>query len=292
MIPTSVKPIGDGKFPVLISYAYAREDEGMFGRFAERDDVELLLDCGAFTALNAGKPIDLKEYIEFLRRWRSRLFGYLALDVVGDPVGTERNLATMLDAGLRPIPVHVRGDGEDRMNELFAMSDWVACGGLRRPHAGHCQKTYVKQKMLWAAGRNVHWLGYTNHAMVRAFKPYSCDCSNMSMGYRFGNTQIYLGNWVWSNRSTRASGGLDKPFTRQEADAIMRAGLTVESFRDPAALSDRSILKNPVAYITAWSWASFAVDMLRRVGTRVFMACSPARPNETDLLLRLIESTK
>jgi len=292
MIPTSVTPRTNGKFPVLISYAYARADEAMFERFAERDDVELLLDCGAFTALNAGKPIDLAEYIEFLRRWRSRLFGYLALDVVGNPAATEANLATMLDADLRPIPVHVRGDGQDRMDELFELSDWIACGGLRRPHAGHCQKAYVKEKMIWAAGRNVHWLGYTNHAMVRAFKPYSCDCSNMSMGYRYGNTHIYLGDWAWSNRTTRSSGGLDKPFTKQEAAAIKRSGLTVEAFRDQAKLADRNILNNPIAYITAWSWCSFSVEMARRVGTRVFMACEPDRPHETDLLLQLIERTK
>jgi len=43
MIPTSVTPLTNGKFPVSISYAYARADEAMFERFAERDDVELLL---------------------------------------------------------------------------------------------------------------------------------------------------------------------------------------------------------------------------------------------------------
>jgi len=291
VIETDVQPTPVAKFPVLISYAYARDDEAMFARFAQRDDVEVLLDCGAFTALNTGEPISLGEYMAFLRRWGSRLFGYLALDVVGDPVGTDVNLSKMLDAGLRPIPVHVRGDGQERMDQLFGLSDWVACGGVRRPHAGHSSRSYVKQKMIWARGRNVHWLGYTNHAMARAFKPYSCDCSNMSMGYRYGNMQIYLGSWRWSNRGSRSSGSLATPFTRQEASAIESSGLSVKSFRTDA-VTDPNIMKNPIAYITAWSWVKFAAEARRLIGTRVFMACDPGRPYETDLLLELIDRTK
>lgn len=302
LVPTSVRPTVGAKFPILVSYAYARMAGCCVGfeKLAEMDEVEILLDSGAFTALNAGHEIDLKDYIAFLRRWQSRLFGYLALDVIGNPAATDRNLQIMLDAGLRPIPVHVRGDGQERMDELFGMSDWVACGGLRRPHAGHSSKSYVKQKMIWARGRNVHWLGYTSQPMVRAFKPYSVDCSNWSGGHRYGQLQIYLGSGKWSNRASLAGGGLDKPLTKQESAVFDQLGFSYSDARNP----DRWRIKKGVcswaqmvpANITAYSWIRYIRETRATVGTRVFLATSLASSDsgedgEVPLLQRLIRMT-
>lgn len=151
------------KLPVLISYAYLRDKtDDVVRSLLARSDVEILLDCGAFTAANTGQDdIDLGDYMRWIDKWRAHLFGYIALDKVGDPVTTERNLRTMLANGFEPIPVHVLGDDERRMDELFDLTYWVALGGLRRPGRAHAPLSYVKSKMAWAKGRNVHWLGYT-----------------------------------------------------------------------------------------------------------------------------------
>ena len=45
---------------------------------------EVLIDSGAFTALNAGREINLDEYMEWLDKWKRHLHGYLALDVIGN----------------------------------------------------------------------------------------------------------------------------------------------------------------------------------------------------------------
>lgn len=193
------------KLTILCSYAYLRTPMHQRGKteiptnsaqFVEqitsRDDVEILLDSGAFTALNTGREIPLDEYMAFLKR-HTGFFGALALDVVGNPEGTERNLRTMLDAGLRPIPVHVLGEGQEKMDELFELSPWVACAGLRRPHRGNCGFPYLKQKMDWARGRNVHWLGYVRDPEMQLFRPYSADCASWNTSVTYGWINIYKG---------------------------------------------------------------------------------------------------
>jgi 6-pyruvoyltetrahydropterin/6-carboxytetrahydropterin synthase len=208
---TKVKPQSEqahqlstqAKLPLLISYAYLRSERPEnIERLLTHPFIELLLDSGAFTALNAGVEIKLDEYIQFCLKWKENLFGYMALDKLQDPATTTRNLHTMLEAGLKPIPVHVLGDDERRMDELFELSDWVALGGFRRPHRGPAPYTYIKKKMAWAKGRKVHWLGFTNKPVVEGFKPFSCDCSSWMAGAMYGRVAIYigLGRWITFTR--------------------------------------------------------------------------------------------
>lgn len=297
--PTSVKPTPSGKFPVLISYAMVKESPigpRDFEMLVKSPHTEVLLDSGAFTALNAGKEILLEEYMEFLKEWEDQLFGYLALDVLGDPAGTDANLQVMLNDGLKPIPVHVRGDEQARMDQLFGWSDWVALGGLRRPHVGWSSKSYVKQKMLWAQGRNVHWLGYTNQGMVRGFKPYSCDCSNWSSGARWGTFQTYLGDWQWKNYGN-ISDVLKKPFSKRELEIFETIGFDAYMLRDKRywrGLPDEDGVidyRTHAAFmVTADSWVRYIRDMRSKVGTRAFLAATPVA-NHVEILLELIERT-
>ena len=285
--PTRTTPDPHGRFPVLISYAFARKDEEFFKRFVEHPGIEVLLDSGAFTALNAGERIELPEYMEFLERWKDKLFGYLALDVLGDPAGTDRNLETMLRAGLKPIPVHVRGDGASRMDQLFGWSDWVALGGLRRPHVQHSSKAYVKQKMVWAKGRDVHWLGYTNRKMVLAFKPYSIDCSNWAAGARWGDMHFYYGDLRWG--PPRMKCDLSTPLNRREVELFAELELTPADVRNPRLHRGSDLRRNIPFMITAWSWVRYARDLRARVGTRAFHAVTPF--GQQDLLLEMIDRT-
>lgn len=183
------------KIPVLMSYAYMRNmNEKVIDNVFTNNNIKILLDCGAFTALNSGKEIKLDDYMQFIRKYEKYIYRYIALDVIGDVKKTEYNLKEMLRNGFKPMPVHIRGDSEKRMNELFEMSDYVAFGGLKRPRAGHCPKEYVKLKMKWAAGRKVHWLGYTKLDMLCTFTPTSCDSSNITGSLRFGSMAFYHDN--------------------------------------------------------------------------------------------------
>lgn len=289
LVPTDTAPETDARFPVLISYAFARRDLGFFRQFVEHPAVEVLLDSGAFTALSAGDTIDLGEYMEFLGEWAPKLCGYMALDVLGDPAATDHNLGIMLEEGLKPIPVHVRGDTGARMDELFEQSSWVALGGLRRPHVGWCGKSYIKQKMTWAAGRRVHWLGYTRREMVLGFRPYSIDCSNWAAGSRWGDMHFYYGDLVWG--PARMKCALDTPLNAREVELLAEIGFTPSDVRNPALrkFDGAAIDRHFPTMITAWSWVKYIRDLRRRVGTRAFAAVSPFGIEEQ--LLKMIERT-
>lgn len=265
------------KFPVLISYAYFREDPDICMRLVNHPRVDVLLDSGAFTAKNTGKEIRLDEYLDFLGEYRDRLFAYLALDVVGDPAATEANLHTMIREGFRPVPVHVLGDDGRRMDELFELSDYVALGGLRRPGKLHCPKSYVKQKMAWAKGRRVHWLGYTPAPMLIAFRPFSCDAASWAEGFMWGQLRAYLGNgrWIPDVKFPKRK-QIDCPELQR---IIGRFGFTAKDFNDRERWKSngpRNHDRHLPAIVTTDSYVRYAFEMQYRFGVRYFLATGAA----------------
>jgi hypothetical protein len=271
------------KFPVLVSYAYARESPELFAVLANDPNVELLLDSGAFTAKNIGKEIRLEDYCRFLDEWGGRLFRYLALDVVGNPAATDANLKQMLHYGYNPVPVHVLGDDQRRMDELFSYSDFVALAGLRRPHKGAASKEYVAAKMKWAASRNVHWLGYVREPMVAAFRPFSCDSASWKAVAMYGRMDVYLGCGLW------------KAWTYQDREMVLRCrntmrvlsamGYTASNIRDPdcwrcARTRGYTGLAYMAFAVSTDSWVRYCIDIRKRYGTRIFLA---AKTDELDM---------
>jgi hypothetical protein len=275
------------KFPVLVSYAYARKSPVAFATLAQHPHVELLLDSGAFTAKNTGETIGLAEYCRFLDTWGESIFRYLALDVVGDPEATDRNLQEMLRKGYKPVPVHVLGDDQRRMDELFEYSDYVALAGLRRPHKGGAPKEYVAAKMKWAAGRDVHWLGYVRESMIGAFRPYSCDSSSWLQASIFGVMRLYMGAGKWNTYSHDDHGKL-----LRDAKAfrmISQMGFTSKQVADPncwrrARSLGYSYLESLAAAATVDSWVRYVIDVRLRYGTRIFLATNLTAPDVAHLL--------
>ncbi len=266
-----------------MSYAFIREmPEKKIAQMMSNPTIELLLDSGAFTALNAGYEIKLAEYMEFLQKWKANLFGYMALDKLQDPKTTAANLRMMIAEGLKPIPVHVFGDDERKMDELFELSDWVAFGGLRRPHRGSAPPSYVKLKMKWAKGRKVHWLGYTKSAMLRAFRPYSCDCSNLSGGQRWGSVGIYAGQGKWFTL-TAAKVFEERLYLQPEIrEALKVYEIDLERFADPNrwanhnAKDGHGLRESFVTLLSFRSWVRYSLELKKQFGVRLFQAVVPA----------------
>ncbi len=271
------------KFPVLISYAYAKKCRKTFEAHMERDDIDVLLDCGAFTAKSTGMEITLQEYCTFLDKWADRLFRYLALDVVGNPAGTDANLQAMLAAGYRPVPVHVLGDGQERMDYLFSISDYVACAGLKRPGKGHCSPEYIKQKMQWAAGRNVHWLGFVREEFF-SLRPYSVDSNSWASSQMYGRMDIYLGagKWIDCNYATRGKVIKNKQF-RAILDTLGISATQLnnkEHWRSNASLGMDAFVSR---HVTVDSWVRYVIDIYKKFGTRVFIATGLSDSNDECL---------
>lgn len=300
--PTNTKRSSRAKFPVLISYYYMRQAKPEIVEWwTTHPGVELLIDSGGFSALNAGEEIDLDEYIEWCSRWKSKLFGYFALDKLGDPKGSAHYLRKMHDAGLKPLPIHVRGDDERRMDELFEASDWVGLGGFRRPHRGWCAPNYVEQKMAWAKGRNVHWLGYTKSKMLTAFRPFSCDSSNATIGGQWGILMLYMGGGrtkqMRFHRGDRSkvnapgeTGWKDHPITPAMQQALDHCGYTVAQFRDSRYWRDSRHPRNQprmLYELGGYSFVRLVRDIRRFLGTRYFMAVAPTSHTTTAIARHL-----
>lgn len=280
------------KIPILVSYHYCRGKTAQrgFEELLANEDVELLLDSGAFSAFNAGAEIHLEEYLDFLRTYGDRLFGYMALDKLQDPVQTAKNLIEMKKAGLSPIPIHVFGNRQEEMDDLFRQSTYVALGGFRRPHRGPAPRSYVVEKMKWAKGRRVHWLGYTNNEMVAALRPYSVDSSNWSRGILYGIMVFYVGKGrihPIPRYSTQGTKGCVSPITLTMSKALQACEIDESDFRDdrqwrnvgPKYLAGRL---GALAYIRASQY------IRRTIGTRCFLAINPhpgsAEPRTTIAL--------
>lgn len=260
---------------VLISYAYMRNVNDKDTTWIYNvPGVRFLLDCGAFTALNAGKEINLDTYMHYLSKWKHKFFGYIALDKLGDPKQTDINLNKMLKNGFKPIPVHVRGDKKDRMDELFKYNDLVALGGFRRPHKAEGSPMYVKQKMEWAAGRNVHWLGYTRQIMLNTFQPFSCDSSSASSSRRWGRT------WLYKDQFTPPMDFSYKEFLQTKIplwvhEIIEQLGYSYTDMLDEGRWRCcRST--NIASIISHSSYVRYCFDMERNIGTKYFIATTTA----------------
>lgn len=282
----NVTPDKNAKFPLLISYAYLKAMKpDQIDKFVCNPYIELLLDSGAFTALNAGKEIDLTEYMEFLKHYKSKLFGYFALDKLGDTETTNKNFHKMIDQGLKPIPIHVRGAGQQEMDEFFEHSDWVGLGGFRRPHRGPASKEYVKQKMTWAKTRNVHWLGYTNKKMVMTFKPYSIDCSSWNSSLRYGTMSLYFGRGEWGPQLSCKDFQQGK-YDQKSLQVIQRCGFTLEDAKNDACWrSDRAggDKKFLTLHVSIHCWTRYIMDIRSSIGTRLFMAMASTSQIEEAL---------
>ena len=262
------------RFPLLVSYAYVRtmdvemRDWLLFRAKGEGYDV--LLDSGAFSAANAGHIIPLDEYMDFLHEHRSSFFRYLLLDVLGDPIATKKNHQVMIQNDLQPIPVHVLGDDQKRMDELFDLSDLVALGGIRRPGRGPGSKNYIRKKMEWAKGRPVHWLGYTNIDMVSALTPFSCDCSSWTYGDQYGWLQVYMGQGKWWRRLRKDR---KKPFPISVMARLQELGV-----QNLYRLNDETQWRNIKGrgsiqmQCNVRSWVEYIGDLRQELGTRLFLA--------------------
>ena len=90
----------------------------------------LFLDSGAFTAFKSGKPVNLDNYIQYIKDNVERLAVYANLDVIGDAAATWVNQRIMEKAGLHPLPCFHYGDPIQDFDKMCEEYDYIALGGI------------------------------------------------------------------------------------------------------------------------------------------------------------------
>ena len=175
---------------VLIAYPYfTKELEDYI--VGTKKTFRVLIDSGAFTAWKSGQTIKLDDYCTFIEKLLFKPFKYFMLDVIGDPVQTQKNYEIMLARGFNPIPIFTRGEDVSMLDQYYKTSDIVGIGGLVGTKKN---KQFVNGLMKKINGRKVHWLGFTNIEYIKYYKPFMCDSTAWLTARRYASTSLYLGN--------------------------------------------------------------------------------------------------
>ncbi len=150
----------------------------------------LFLDSGAYTAARSGKPINLEEYIKFIKEHQNTFTIYANLDVIGSWKETWKNQKIMENTGLHPMPVF-------HMEDPMKCLDWCleyeyfALGGMANATMKDRIKFFDK---CWdiicdADGypkSKVHGFGMGSPQLMKQYPWFSVDGSSWVSYGRYG----------------------------------------------------------------------------------------------------------
>lgn len=263
---------------ILIAYPYLKKDIAELLKQNEHR-VRFLLDSGAFTAWKTGKQITVDEYCRFIETLPIKPWRYFNLDVIGDGAASFQNYEIMRSRGFTPVPIFTRGESVDVLEEYYKTSDVVGIGGLVGTKGN---KGFVKGIMRHVGSRKVHWLGFNAAEFLPVYRPYMCDSSSWSRGYRFGLFDLYDRNGRWIKSSK-------KKFDARPSEDVLR--LVAEHGVDPLRLAKNDEWRNlrrgervsAILTLSSRSWVRFQKDIFDRLGVNYFLACSA--DGDLDLML-------
>ena len=154
------------------------------------DGVPILVDCGAYGAWKRGTTITLEPYIEACHAVACAVDSYAALDVIGDPNATARNLARMLEAGLSPIATVHHGTDIAELQRLLddERVDYIGLGGLVGKSR---QRRTAWLDPVWSAlvhhrrwPIRVHGWGITDQALMKRYPWATVDGATAALQTR------------------------------------------------------------------------------------------------------------
>lgn len=174
--------------------------------------VRLLLDSGAYSAWVQKSPIDIKEYIAFIKRNEKWIWNYVSLDVIPgsfDAPRTPKHVADaakqsyrnhqiMKDAGLRPIPVHHGGESMKDLEQMLKDGEeYIGVSPFKDWTYGR-QARWLDDVFNFITDKNgypfvkVHGFGVTQNELIRRYPWYSIDSTTFRMTPAYGQILIPL----------------------------------------------------------------------------------------------------
>lgn len=172
--------------------------------------VNLLLDSGAFSAWTLQEPIRVKDYIAFVKEYQKLFWGVICLDQLPGKFGQARtqkdvdiaakasykNLQTMKDAGLRPIPVFHRGENWSWLEQLIKDGESYIGLSPLTDTPEHVKRPWLDQCFsILSDGKNkplvkTHGFGVTNPRLMLRYPWYSVDSTAWVKAGGFGYVRI------------------------------------------------------------------------------------------------------
>jgi hypothetical protein len=173
---------------LLVSYVYLNGFESMRKHLHFRDWV---MDSGAFTAENSGKPIVLQDYIDCCKQKLASdplLTEVYSLDVIGDWKGTLANTEEMWKQGVEAIPTFHYGAPEDALMHLAETYPKIALGGMVGQNPKSLE-AWVRQCFARVWPKKIHGFGVMATNVLMAVPFHSCDSTSWEQG------PAAWGNW-------------------------------------------------------------------------------------------------
>jgi len=221
----------------LISYAYMNAKVLRMVQ-ATQGSIRWMLDSGAFTAHEQGRPIEIDQYMQFLRDYGHLFWQTIALDVVGDAAATARNLNTMRAAGFNPMPVCTVDEDVEAVPAQLGSECRNLCvaGGVSEPLDLYATRLSQIRRL---AGPDVwlHGLGFARGMRVAGTAVDSVDASSWMAGQRWGQlawfqSAVGVRNIGWREALSRPWDKLPRGAQR----AIVNMGLSPNHLKDSASL--------------------------------------------------------
>ena len=221
----------------LVSYHFVKED--LFNSFAcfdlvrekmkRKNQVDLFLDSGAFSAFSQNITIDIYEYIDFIKEHMEYIEVYANLDVIGDAKGTLKNQRIMEAAGLKPLPCFHRGEDFKYLQYYLDRHDYIALGGVAQTKNPNLLMRWLDRCFSMICDDKgmpkvkVHGFAITSLKLMMRYPWYSVDSTSWVVGSRMGTIFVPRfrgGKYVYDENSWKISVSNRSPSQRQEAKHI------------------------------------------------------------------------
>lgn len=230
----SVERLSVPVYRILVSFHYFKNNnlDNLIDSLSEVVATSTFADSGAFSSFTQGVPIDLDQYIDWIRRFVHLFDVYGNLDVIGSPSETLQNQRYMEAAGLSPLPVFHVGEPWDYLEQYIDQYLYIALGGLV-PYA-----TYPDKIMPWLARcfrmadtkAVYHGFGVTGFNTMYQFPWYSVDSSAWMAGVRYGRINLF----------DEARGRFETIFIGDKESSIDHSDLIQDYGVLPRDIADRS----------------------------------------------------
>ena len=149
--------------------------------------LSLFLDCGAYSALTQGAPLDLKRYIKFIKKHKDHFDHYSVLDDISDPEKTLNNQARMEIAGLKPVPCFHYNEPTKYLIHYIDHYNYISLGGMvpiatssLRFWLDHLFSKYICDEDGMPKVK-IHGFGMSSHDLMIRFPWYSVDSTGWVM---------------------------------------------------------------------------------------------------------------
>jgi hypothetical protein len=181
---------------ILESYHYIKK--GRYVDEIKKNNGQIFLDSGAFSAFNIGSEINIDEYCDFVKqnidilRIEDSEIMASVLDGIGDPLKTWNNQAYMEKKGVKPLPCFHYGEDTKYLDWYIKYYPYITIGGM----VGKSKQQLImwldriwNNNLLDKNGRTkvkVHAFGITSIDIMKRYPWYSCDSSSWVQAASFG----------------------------------------------------------------------------------------------------------